>query len=180
MRTPELRWLKQLEDETAEARGRLVARPRAASGCHPPTNLGSGRRHKLEDVREHRVGSIRRACQVLEMETSTYHCRPRRKGMSTNNVAVPLSVITFHLSALSPRLWKGPSQAAAITSLIAAAGSHFGYRRSRIATIASHVTTTRSRVTTAPIGSSSLFLAAISQQTDRLPLISQVGSGSRK
>jgi putative transposase len=78
---PEMRQLKQLEDENARLR-KLVADLSldrgGAAGRHSPKNLGSGCKRKLVDDARHEWDvSIRRACRVLEMDTSTYHYRSR-------------------------------------------------------------------------------------------------------
>ncbi len=67
------------EHEAAQAGGRSVARPRDAAGRHPPKTLRPGRKRELVDaVRREWDVSIRRACRVLEFDTSTYHYRSRR------------------------------------------------------------------------------------------------------
>jgi len=86
----EVRWLAADRDAAAEAIGRRgqqaeadrggpVARQGDAAGRHPPKNLRPVRKRKLVDVvcGEWDV-SIRRACRVLEVDTSTYHYKSRR------------------------------------------------------------------------------------------------------
>ena len=78
----EMRRLKQLEDENGklqEARRRPVARQGDAAGRHPPKTVRPVRKRKLvaQMCGEWDV-SIRRACRVLEFDTSTYHYKSRR------------------------------------------------------------------------------------------------------
>jgi putative transposase len=82
----EMRRLKQLEDENSKLR-RVVCRsqPRQgdAAGRHPAKTLRPVRKRKLVDeVRGEWNVSIRRACRVLLLDTSSYHYRPRRPGQA--------------------------------------------------------------------------------------------------
>ena len=82
----EMRRLKQLEDENSklqEAGRRSVARQGDAAGRHPPKTLRPARKRKLVDeVCGEWDVSIRRACRVLEFDTSTYHYKSRRPGQA--------------------------------------------------------------------------------------------------
>jgi putative transposase len=82
----EMRRLKQLEDENAKLK-RIVRRPVArqgdAAGRHPPKALRPVRQRKLVDeMRGEWNVSIRRACRVFEVDTSTYHYKSRRPGQA--------------------------------------------------------------------------------------------------
>jgi len=71
------------EQQAGKAGGRSFARSGDASGRHPPKALRPVRTRKLVDVvcSEWDV-SIRRACRVLEIDTSTYHYKSRRHGQA--------------------------------------------------------------------------------------------------
>ena len=81
-----MRRLKQLEDENAqaeEARGGPVARQGDAAGRHPPKTLRPARKRELvNEVCGEWDVSIRRACRVLEFDTSTYHYKSRRRDQA--------------------------------------------------------------------------------------------------
>ena len=87
----EMRRLKLLEDvsrkrvafrreyEAAQALGRSFLRSRDAAGRHPPKTARPACKRKLVDGMCGDWGvSIRRACRVLEVDTSTYHYKSRR------------------------------------------------------------------------------------------------------
>ena len=71
------------ERAAEEAGGGPEPRPRDAAGRHPPKTVRPGRKRELAahlcmewDV------SIRRACRVLEFDTSTYHYKARRRDQA--------------------------------------------------------------------------------------------------
>jgi putative transposase len=78
----EMRRLKQLEDENGKLRkGGLRPEPRQgdASGRSAPKALKPVRKRKLVDeMRGEWDVSIRRACRVFLVDTSTYHYKSRR------------------------------------------------------------------------------------------------------
>jgi hypothetical protein len=82
MLPPDMRRLKQLEDENSKLR-KLVADlswTGDAAGRHPPKAVRPARKRELVNgVRSDWGVSIRRACRVLEMDTSTYHYKSRRR-----------------------------------------------------------------------------------------------------
>ena len=82
----EMRRLKQLEDENCEAaegRGRSEPRQGDAAGRAPPKALKPVRKRKLVDeLRGDWDVSIRRACRVFLVDTSTYHYKSRRPGQA--------------------------------------------------------------------------------------------------
>ena len=66
-----------------EAGGRPVARPGDAAGRHLPKTVRPVGKRKLVDAVCGQWGvSLRRACQMLEMDRSTYHYRSRRAGQA--------------------------------------------------------------------------------------------------
>jgi putative transposase len=79
----EMRRLKQLEDGQAQEAGCRSVTSRDAAGRHPPKTLRPVRKRKLVDaVCGDWDVSIRRACRVLEVDTSTYHYKSRRPGQA--------------------------------------------------------------------------------------------------
>ena len=82
----EMRRLKQLEDENAQAaQGGRRSEPRQgdAAGRAPPKTLKPVRKRKLVDEMRGDWGvSIRRACRVFLVDTSTYHYKSRRPGQA--------------------------------------------------------------------------------------------------
>ena len=79
-----MRRLKQLEDENNKLR-KLVAELSVDREMrrHPPKALRPVRKRKLVDeMRREWDISIRRACGVFEMDTSTYHYKSRRPGQA--------------------------------------------------------------------------------------------------
>ncbi|WP_461357528.1 IS3 family transposase [Bradyrhizobium sp. USDA 4454] len=71
------------ERQAEEAGGGPVARQRDAAGRDPPKAMKPGRKRKLVDevCGEWQV-SIRRACDALEFDRSTYHYKSRRSGQA--------------------------------------------------------------------------------------------------
>jgi putative transposase len=82
----EMRRLKQLEDENSKLRkvvADLEPRQGDASGRAAPKALKPVRKRKLVDeMRGDWDVSIRRACRVFLLDTSTYHYRSRRPGQA--------------------------------------------------------------------------------------------------
>src|SRR5947207_13780242 len=71
------------EPAAEEAGGRSVARQGDAAGRHPPKNMRPARKRQLVDeVRSVWQVSIRRACQALPVDRSTYHYRCKRTGQA--------------------------------------------------------------------------------------------------
>jgi HTH-like domain len=71
------------EREATQAGGGFVAGPGDASGRHPPKTLRPARKRKPVDaVCGAWDVSIRRACRVLEVDTSTYHYKSRRHNQA--------------------------------------------------------------------------------------------------
>lgn len=71
------------EQQAEEAGRRPVARSGDAAGRHPPKAVRPVRKRKLIDtVRSQCDVSARRACRLLEMDTSTYHYKSRRPGQA--------------------------------------------------------------------------------------------------
>ena len=82
----EMRRLKQLEDENGKLK-RIVADlsldKEMLAGRYPPKTLRPVRKRKLVDeMRGEWDVSIRRACRVFEVDTSTYHYKSRRPGQA--------------------------------------------------------------------------------------------------
>ncbi|CAD5249511.1 hypothetical protein BOSE62_150424 [Bosea sp. 62] len=80
------------EREAAQARRRLRPGPRDAAGRHSPKALRPGRKRELVGAMcgEWQV-SIRRACAVLEFDTSSYHyksCRPDQAPLAARIKAI--------------------------------------------------------------------------------------------
>jgi putative transposase len=77
----EMRRLKQLEDENRKLR-KVMADLSLTRRCFRTSsaeNFEAVRKRKLVDaVRSERGGSIRHACRVFEVDTSTYHYKSRR------------------------------------------------------------------------------------------------------
>ena len=68
------------ELEAAQARGGPLARHGDAAGRHPPKTVRPARKRELVNgVRSDWGVSIRRACRVLEMDTSMYHYKSHRR-----------------------------------------------------------------------------------------------------
>ena len=66
------------ERQAAQARRRSFLGSRDAAGRHPPKTVRPARKRKLVDGMRGEWGvSIRRACRVLGVDTSTYHCKAR-------------------------------------------------------------------------------------------------------
>src|SRR2546430_9214558 len=54
-----------------------------SAGRHPPKNMRPARKRQLvDDVRSVWQASIRRACQALPVDRSTYHYRCKRTGQA--------------------------------------------------------------------------------------------------
>src|SRR5436309_7659095 len=71
------------EPAAEEAGRRSVARQGDAAGRHPPKNMRPARKRQLVDeVRSVWQVSIRRACQALPVDRSTYHYRCKRTGQA--------------------------------------------------------------------------------------------------
>src|SRR6185295_1364920 len=71
------------ERQAEEAGGRPLARPGDAAGRDPPKAVKPVRKRKLVDAVCGQWGvSIRRACELVEMDRSTYHYRSRRSGQA--------------------------------------------------------------------------------------------------
>ena len=77
-------------ERQAEAdRGRPVAGQEDAAGRHPPKNLRPVRQRKLVDGICGEWGiSIRRACRVFEVDTSTYHYKSRRPDQASLEIRI--------------------------------------------------------------------------------------------
>ncbi len=89
-----MRRLKQLEDENAKLRKLVadLALDREMLQDDPPKNLRPGRKRELVSLvcGEWQV-SIRRACAVLEFDTSSYHyksCRPDQTPLAARIKAI--------------------------------------------------------------------------------------------
>jgi hypothetical protein len=71
------------ERQATEDGRRFEPRQRDASGRHPPKAVRPVRKRKLVDeVRGEWGVSIRRACRVFLIDTSTYHYKSRRHGQA--------------------------------------------------------------------------------------------------
>ncbi|WP_315727959.1 MULTISPECIES: IS3 family transposase [unclassified Bradyrhizobium] len=71
------------ERQAEEAGGRSVARQGDAAGRDPPKAVKPGRKRKLVDeVCDEWQVSIRRACEALEFDRSTYHYRSHRSDQA--------------------------------------------------------------------------------------------------
>ena len=71
------------EQQAAQGGGGPQSRQGDAAGRHPPKTLRPARKRKLVDaVRGEWSVSIRRACRVLEVDTSTCHYKSRRPGQA--------------------------------------------------------------------------------------------------
>src|SRR5215831_20607072 len=82
----EMKRLKQLDEENQRLK-KLVADPvagqRDAAGRDPPENMKPARKREMvADIRRAWQVSIRRACQALPVDRSTYHYRPKRSGQA--------------------------------------------------------------------------------------------------
>src|SRR5206468_3741419 len=71
------------EHEAEESGGRSEPRQGDAAGRPPPKTLKPARKRKLVDEMRGEWGvSIRRACGVFLVDTSTYHYKSRRAGQA--------------------------------------------------------------------------------------------------
>ena len=82
----EMKRLKQLEEENQRLK-KLVADlsldKRDAAGRDPPENMKPVRKREMvDDIRRVWQIGIRRACQALPVDRSTYHYRPKRSGQA--------------------------------------------------------------------------------------------------